>query len=120
ASSACGDCGGRALRAAVAREGRRSSFPPPLLDAPPASPLYAGMSFDFPVLVCDIGGTNARFSLKATPQAELAEPLHVRTHDYPGLAEAVQAILPKLAARPRAVIACGAGPIVDGRLKLTN
>ena len=78
------------------------------------------MSFAFPVLVCDIGGTNARFSLKETPQSALAEPVHVHTGDYPGLGEAIAAILPKLAARPRAAIACGAGPIVDGKLKLSN
>ena len=78
------------------------------------------MSFAFPVLVCDIGGTNARFSLKETPQSSLAEPVHVHTGDYPGLGEAIAAILPKLAARPRAAIACGAGPIVDGKLKLSN
>jgi glucokinase len=78
------------------------------------------MTFAFPVLVADVGGTNARFSLKETPQAELSAPVHVRTGDYPGLAEAVEAILPKLAARPRAMIACGAGPIVDGKLKLSN
>ncbi len=78
------------------------------------------MTFAFPVLVADVGGTNARFSLKATPEAELSAPVHVRTGDYAGLAEAIEAILPKLAARPRSVIACGAGPIVDGRLKLSN
>jgi glucokinase len=78
------------------------------------------MTFAFPVLVCDIGGTNARFSLKESPTAELPEPVHVRTGDFPGLAEAIAAILPKLAARPRAAIACGAGPIVDGKLKLSN
>ncbi len=78
------------------------------------------MTFAFPVLVCDIGGTNARFSLKESPTAELPAPVHVRTGDYPGLGEAIAAILPKLAARPRAAIACGAGPIVDGKLKLSN
>jgi glucokinase len=78
------------------------------------------MNFDFPVLVCDIGGTNARFSLKTAPEAELPAPIHVRTGDFPGLAEAIEAVLPKLAGRPRAAIACGAGPIVDGKLKLSN
>ena len=78
------------------------------------------MTFDFPVLVADVGGTNARFSLKATPEAALCPPVHVRTGDYAGLGEAIEAILPKLAERPRAVIACGAGPIVDGKLKLSN
>jgi glucokinase len=78
------------------------------------------MSFAFPVLVADIGGTNARFSLKESAGAELSAPVHVRTGDYPGLAEAIESILPKLAARPKSVIACGAGPIVDGKLKLSN
>ena len=78
------------------------------------------MSFAFPVLVADIGGTNARFSLKQSPTAELSAPTHVHTGDYPGLAEAIEAALPKLAARPRSVVACGAGPIVDGKLKLSN
>ena len=78
------------------------------------------MTFVFPVLVADVGGTNARFSLKATPEAALSAPVHVRTGDYPGLAEAIEAILPQLAAPPRSMIACGAGPIVDGKLKLSN
>ena len=78
------------------------------------------MTFAFPVLVSDIGGTNARFSLKETPQSELTAPVHVRTGDYPGLGEAIEAVLPQLAARPRSAIACGAGPIIDGKLKLSN
>ena len=44
----------------------------------------------------------------------------MRTGDYPGLAEAIDAVRPKLAAAPASVIACGAGPIVDGKLKLSN
>ena len=78
------------------------------------------MSFAFPVLVADVGGTNARFSVQEKPDASLSEPVHVHTGDYPGLAEAIEFALPKLPARPRSVIACGAGPIVDGKLKLTN
>jgi glucokinase len=78
------------------------------------------MSFAFPVLVADVGGTNARFSVQEKPNAALSEPVHVHTGDSPGLAEAIEAALPKLPARPRSVIACGAGPIVDGKLKLTN
>jgi len=78
------------------------------------------MSFAFPVLVCDIGGTNARFALKETAPAKLSAPVHVRTGDYPGLAEAIAAVAPKLSAKPASVIACGAGPIVDGKLQLSN
>jgi glucokinase len=46
--------------------------------------------------------------------------VHVRTGDYPGLAQAIDAVAPQLAARPASVIACGAGPIVEGKLKLSN
>src|ERR1700734_2770248 len=77
-------------------------------------------SFPFPIFVCDTGGTNVRFALKAAPDAPLGEPVHLKTHEYPGLAEATEAAAAQLGARPRSVIACGAGP-VDGRtLKLTN
>lgn len=78
------------------------------------------MTFAFPVLVADIGGTNVRFALKEKPDAGLTDPVHVHTADHPGLAEAIEAVAPILAQRPRSVIACGAGPIVDGKLKLTN
>ena len=77
-------------------------------------------SFPFPVLVSDIGGTNVRFALQQEPGAELGEVVHLKTHDYPGLAEAIEAAVPKLGAMPRAVIACGAGPVVERKLKLTN
>ena len=78
------------------------------------------MSFAFPVLVCDIGGTNARFALKATREAALSAAVHVRTGDYLGLADAIAAVRPQLAAAPACVIACGAGPLVEGKLKLSN
>src|SRR5271157_6048506 len=77
-------------------------------------------AFPFPVLVCDTGGTNSRFTLFNEPGARLGEIVHLRTHDYPGLPEAIEAAAPKLEARPRSMIVCGAGPVVGRRLKLTN
>jgi glucokinase len=77
-------------------------------------------AFPFPVLVCDTGGTNVRFALTKEPGAGLGEVVHLRTGDYPGLAEAIEAAAPKLGARPQSMIACGAGPIVGRTLKLTN
>src|SRR6202012_4142802 len=74
----------------------------------------------FPVLVADVGGTNARFSIKETPQAELSEPVHVHTGDFPGLADAIEPALAKFSKPPKTAIACGAGPIVDGKLKMSN
>jgi glucokinase len=76
--------------------------------------------FPFPVLVCDTGGTNVRFALKAEPGAGLSEIVHLITDDYPGLPEAIEAAAPKLGARPRSMIVCGAGPVVGRTLKLTN
>jgi glucokinase len=76
--------------------------------------------FPFPALVCDIGGTNVRFSLQAAPGAPLGDAVHRQTHDFPGLAEAIEAAIPELGARPRSVVACAAGPVVGRTLKLTN
>ena len=77
-------------------------------------------AFPFPLLVCDTGGTNVRFALATEPGAPLGEIVHLRTDDYPGLAEAIEAAAPKLGSRPRSAIACGAGPVVGRTLKLTN
>ena len=77
-------------------------------------------AFPFPALVCDTGGTNVRFALVGEPGAQLSDIVHLHTGDYPGLAEAIEAAVPKLGARPRSAIACGAGPVVGRTLKLTN
>jgi glucokinase len=77
-------------------------------------------AFPFPALVCDTGGTNVRFALVSEPGARLSEVVHLRTGDYPGLAEAIEAAVLKVGARPSSVIACGAGPVVGRTLKLTN
>ena len=76
--------------------------------------------FPFPALVCDTGGTNVRFALVSEPGASLSDIIHLHTGDYPGLAEAIEAAVPRLGAKPRSMIACGAGPVVGRTLKLTN
>src|SRR5260370_10740772 len=80
----------------------------------------SGFGFPFPVLVCDTGGTNVRFALEGEPGAGLSEGVHLKTDDYPGLPEAIEAAAPRLGPRPRSAIACGAGPVVGRTLKLTN
>jgi glucokinase len=77
-------------------------------------------TFPFPALVCDTGGTNVRFALVSEAGAGLSEIVHLRTGDYPGLAEAIEAAVPQLGTRPRSIVACGAGPVVGRTLKLTN
>jgi glucokinase len=76
--------------------------------------------FPFPVMVCDVGGTNVRFACREAADAPLGRVVHLRTWDYPGLAEAIEAANAELGARPRSVIACGAGPVVGRTLKLSN
>ena len=80
----------------------------------------SGFAFPYPVFVCDTGGTNVRFAVQAEPGAGLGDIVHLVTNDYPGLPEAIEAAAPKLGARPRSMIACGAGPVVGRTLKLTN
>jgi glucokinase len=82
--------------------------------------LMSDFAFPFPALLCDTGGTNVRFALQPEPSAPLGPVVHLATGDYPGLPEAIEAAAPKLAARPRSMIACGAGPVVGRTLKLTN
>jgi glucokinase len=74
----------------------------------------------FPVVVVDVGGTNARFALQSEPGAPLGEAVHLKTHDYPGLVEAAEAAIASLGARPRSLLVCGAGPVDGRKLKLTN
>ena len=80
----------------------------------------SSIAFPFPALICDTGGTNVRFALKGAPEAPLGEVVHLKTWDYPGLGEAIEAAAAKIGTRPRSVIACGAGPVDGRKLKLTN
>ncbi len=82
--------------------------------------LMTDFTFPFPAVVCDTGGTNVRFALVSEPGARLSDIVHLRTGDYPGLPEAIEAAVPKLGMKPRSMIACGAGPVVGRTLKLTN
>ena len=74
--------------------------------------------FPSPVLVADVGGTNARFQLH--PGAG-APPGRVHRRETAGHASFVAAIesvdWPQ---RPRSLIVCAAGPLVGRRIALTN
>jgi glucokinase len=78
------------------------------------------VEFPYPVVVCDVGGTNCRVAGQAIPGGPLLALGSLKTADFAGLAPAIRSVTSD-AFRPRAVIACGAGPVEDGRvLKLTN
>jgi glucokinase len=76
--------------------------------------------FPHPLLVGDIGGTNARFALADRPGVPPTPLARLKTAAFPGPAEAIASLLPGLAEKPRSAILCGAGPLIAGRLKLTN
>ncbi len=81
----------------------------------------ADTDLQFPVLIGDIGGTNARFQI-------IEEPLHqplvfdpVRTADFANIEQALEcAVTKKTGLHPRSVIMAAAGPITHNGLNLTN
>ncbi len=77
--------------------------------------------FSFPVLVGDIGGTNARFAILDGPEDELGPVTILQTADFVTIDEAIRALLAERApARPRSIILAVAGPVNGDEIPLTN
>ena len=75
----------------------------------------------FPVLIGDIGGTNARFAVIEDVGAAVGELPIVQTANYPTIEEAIEdAVLARTALRPRSAMLALAGPIAGDRVPLTN
>lgn len=75
----------------------------------------------FPILLGDIGGTNARFSILANATGEATPFVSVKTADYPTIDEAIrQVVLDGSDLKPRAAILAVAGPIDGDEIDLTN
>ncbi|MEQ1408593.1 glucokinase [Neorhizobium sp. Rsf11] len=75
----------------------------------------------FPILIGDIGGTNARFSILIDAYAEPKPFPHVRTADYATIDDAIQTVvLDKTSVQPRSAILAVAGPIDGDEIDLTN
>lgn len=75
----------------------------------------------FPILLGDIGGTNARFSILADATSETTPFVSVKTADYATIDEAIQAVvLNGSALKPRSAILAIAGPIDGDEIDLTN
>lgn len=78
-------------------------------------------NFVFPVLVGDIGGTNARFAILVDSYAEPKEFPVVLTKDFETLEDAIQsAILDHTAIQPRSAVIAIAGPVEGDEIPLTN
>ncbi|GJE27233.1 glucokinase [Methylobacterium organophilum] len=77
--------------------------------------------FEYPVLVGDIGGTNARFGLIDAPDAEPRVLSHEPTAGHPHPSAAIRAALEKGgAAAPRSAILAIAGRVDAPAVRLTN
>jgi glucokinase len=74
----------------------------------------------FPVLVGDIGGTNARFAVLEEPDAPPEVFPSVATADFPDIETAIQAVLAGSGIRPRSAILDMAGPVSGDAIALTN
>jgi glucokinase len=75
----------------------------------------------FPVLIGDIGGTNARFALVADRDAPIERIPDIQTVDYPTIDEAIErGVFSRTALRPKSAILALAGPITGDRVSLTN
>ncbi len=99
-----------------------ASAPPYLLarvDFSP-SPQAAGLKFPFPVMVCDVGGTNLRIAICRTPGAALEIVLKEPTSAHGGLESALRKATSAAGAAARSVVVCAAGPVTGARVTLTN
>ncbi len=75
----------------------------------------------FPILLGDIGGTNARFSVLADATAEATPFVSVKTADYATIDDAIQkVVLDENELKPRSAILAIAGPIDGDEIDLTN
>jgi glucokinase len=75
----------------------------------------------FPVLIGDIGGTNARFAVLADPSSGLGETRIVQTASFASIDEAVQqTVLAELKIKPRSAVFAVAGPVDGDEIALTN
>ncbi|MCJ8517877.1 glucokinase [Pseudorhizobium tarimense] len=75
----------------------------------------------FPILLGDIGGTNARFCILADESSEPIQFPNLRTADFPTIDDAIRMdVLEKTSVRPRSAILAVAGPIEGDEIDLTN
>lgn len=73
----------------------------------------------FPILIGDIGGTNARFALVFGDERPPIRFPDVRTADHATIDDAIAATMPP-SAQPRTAVLAVAGPVQGDRVPLTN
>lgn len=76
---------------------------------------------EFPILIGDIGGTNARFAILVDADAPPIQFPNVHTADYATIDDAIRkAIVETTTVRPRSTVLAIAGPVDGDEIPLTN
>src|SRR5579883_3249839 len=78
------------------------------------------ISFPFPILLGDVGGTNGRFALLRSPQEPLGPIIRLQTSAYESAELGLKAAIDQCGASPQSMILCGAGPLSGRSVTLTN
>ena len=75
-----------------------------------------------PMLVADIGGTNARFAIveQSSGALTLRNVQSLRVENFATVRAAAEAYLATIAEKPKRACFAAAGPIIDGELDVTN
>jgi glucokinase len=82
---------------------------------------FSLQSHEFPVLIGDIGGTNARFQIIETAQSDAVSFDPVKTSAFESVEEAIaSSVLQNTTLVPRTAILAAAGPITPVGINLTN
>lgn len=83
--------------------------------------LDSGQALKFPILIGDIGGTNARFAILVDAFADPKSFPVVQTADFETPDEAIQVcVLDKTSLQPKSAVLAVAGPIDGNEIDLTN
>jgi glucokinase len=78
-------------------------------------------ALQFPILIGDIGGTNARFAILTDASAPPVEFPNVRTADYATIDDAIRVgIIETTTIRPHSTVLAIAGPVDGDEIPLTN
>lgn len=76
--------------------------------------------FPHPALVCDIGGTNARFAMANAPGQRPAALSFSKTAEDDTFLDVARAVIRSAPEAPRSMLICAAGPMAGRTVQLTN
>jgi glucokinase len=76
---------------------------------------------EFPILIGDIGGTNARFAILPDADSPAIDFPIVHTHDFATIDDAIRSdVLARSPVKPRSIVVAVAGPVNGDDIPLTN